>query len=56
MKTDILGIFDQIQQMYNDPNCTTNAMWNLFKQTIVKAIHEHIPQKQVKEKDKKKHG
>ena len=53
MKTDILGIFDQIQQMYNDPNCTTNAMWTLFKQTIVKAINEHIPQKQVKEKDKK---
>jgi hypothetical protein len=34
MKNDITSILDQLLQMFRDPDCNVNTMWEFFKQTL----------------------
>jgi hypothetical protein len=37
MKNDITSILDQLLQMFRDPDCNVNTMWEFFKQTLSKS-------------------
>jgi hypothetical protein len=52
MKNDITSILDQLLQMFRDPDCNVNTMWEFFKQTLSKSAKQHIPQKNSKDKDR----
>ena len=52
MKNDITSILDQLLQMFRDPDCNVNTMWDFFKQTLSKSAKQHIPQKNSKDKDR----
>jgi hypothetical protein len=52
MKNDITSILDQLLQMFRDPDCNANTMWEFFKQTLSKSAKQHIPQKNSKDKDR----
>jgi hypothetical protein len=45
MKNDITSILDQLPQMFRDPDCNVNTMWEFFKQTLSMSAKQHIPQK-----------
>jgi hypothetical protein len=49
MKNDITSILDQLLQMFRDPDCNVNTMWEFFKQTLSKSAKQHIPQKNSKD-------
>ena len=52
MKNDITSILDQRLQMFRDPDCNVNTMWEFFKQTLSKSAKQHIQQKNSKDKDR----
>ena len=52
MQNDITSILDQRLQMFRDPDCNVNTMWEFFKQTLSKSAKQHIPQKNSKDKDR----
>jgi hypothetical protein len=51
MKNDVTSILDQLLQMFRDPDCNVNTMWEFFKQTLSKSAKQHIPQKNSKDRD-----
>jgi hypothetical protein len=51
IRLDMMNLLKDLTDMFNDTKCTTNTMWNTFRDTLINSTSKNIPHKTAKNKN-----